>query len=329
MAQHNISDLAKKIYGASDARVKQLEQMYSASQGQINDIISRFIADKRNWQANAPKDEISHFMQQLQNLMSNATPDNQQLLRVTYDNKPLKSNHDLLTASVNYVMIQLAMSRKQQLSDTTGSIPQEVRSNKFKAVSNKVTKQLKQQIKRDPTTDEVNTQIAKTMNNPYHKGLTQKAVSKILASNYKGQDPNSSINSEVIQTMRKLDGIVDQALKNHQKPQDYAKQVNKLLTGQDVSTNGSMGRAAMILRTQAADTYMESKKSDFHSRGVAKYMNQSILAESTCNDCEDMDGTVFNVDDMEQGVNAPPFHPNCQCDIVEVPDDDYSSIFDD
>lgn len=329
MAQHNISDLAKKIYGASDQRVKQIEQMYTASQRQINDIVARFIADKRNWQAKAPKDEINHFMQQLQLLMSNASPDNQQLLRVTYDNKPLKSNGDLLNASVNYVMITLAMSRKQQLADTVTSIPQEVRSNKFKAVSSKATAQLKKQLKRDPTKDEINTKIAKTLNNPYHKGLTQKAVSNIIASKYKGQDPNSSINSEVVQTMRKLDEIISQAIKNHQRPQDYTKLVNKLLTGQNGNTNGSMGRASMILRTQAANTYMESKKADFQSRGIAKYMNQSILAESTCGDCEAMDGTIFNVEDMEQGVNAPPFHPNCQCDIIEVPDDDYSSIFDD
>lgn len=327
MANHKISDLAKKIYGASDDRVKELEQMYGASQQQINDILSRFIADKSNWKGKAPKADIQKFMSQLQQLYKASSSGNQQLLDVVFNNKPLKTNGDLATASVNFAMVQLAIARKKQLADTLKVIPQEVRTNKYKAASKQVVKQLKQQLKRDPTKEEVAKSVG-TDEQPYWYKLTQKAVKEVLEQNYRGTDPDSSINKEVIDTMRKLDEIVNKAIVNHQAPQDYAKEVNRLLTGEGTGGEGSLARAKMIVRTHAANTYIRSKQDDFKRRGVTMYKNQSILGSNTCTSCEDMDGTKFKVANMEPGVNAPPFHPNCQCDIVEIPDDDYSSIFD-
>lgn len=40
-----------------------------------------------------------------------------------------------------------------------------------------------------------------------------------------------------------------------------------------------------------------------------------ITEPGCCDDCAARTGQFFNVDDYAQGVNAPPFHPNCRCGV--------------
>lgn len=363
MATHNLPELAKKIYGASDERVKQIQQMYMASQTQINDIISRFIADERNWSSKAPKAEIQQFMDQLRALAQSASDSDKTLMKTVYDNKPMKTNADLLTASVNLVMVQLAMSRKKQLTEAVQVIPQEVHTAHYQKAKDQIVTDLKHYIKQIPTgktsvsmsvknkvisspakrlesdkngTDELRQRSIEQKaekqlyGKGYHPKMTQKAISKIVTGNYyKGTNPYTSINEDTARIMLKLNKLAITALKNHQKPQDYSKEIGKLLTGQGISTNGAMSKAATIMRTQAAYIFGQSKLKEFKSHGATRYRNVSVESETTCDFCgNEMDGTEFNIEDAEPGVNMFPFHPNCQCDIEEVPDDDYESMMD-
>lgn len=52
--EDKLTDLAKRIYGASDKRVKELEKMYNATEIEIEGIISHFISDDDNWNLQAP-----------------------------------------------------------------------------------------------------------------------------------------------------------------------------------------------------------------------------------------------------------------------------------
>lgn len=60
----------------------------------------------------------------------------------------------------------------------------------------------------------------------------------------------------------------------------------------------------------------EAKKFDFKRHGIDKY--QIVLSENSnvCEKCQEMDGKIFHVDELEIGVTAPPFHPNCGCTMV-------------
>ena len=64
-----------------------------------------------------------------------------------------------------------------------------------------------------------------------------------------------------------------------------------------------------IVQTQA-------KKFYFKTHGIDQY--QIVLSENSniCEKCQEMDGKIFHIDELEVGVTAPPFHPNCGCTMV-------------
>ena len=49
---------------------------------------------------------------------------------------------------------------------------------------------------------------------------------------------------------------------------------------------------------------------------VTSYEVVSTLDKSTCEKCGEMDGKVFQVSHVKPGINLPPFHDGCRCDIV-------------
>ena len=56
--------------------------------------------------------------------------------------------------------------------------------------------------------------------------------------------------------------------------------------------------------------------------GVEKYRVLETLDGKTCDMCADMDSKIFNRDDFEIGITAPPFHPRCRgTTIPEVTDE--------
>lgn len=60
----------------------------------------------------------------------------------------------------------------------------------------------------------------------------------------------------------------------------------------------------------------EVKKIDLKVHGIEQY--QIVLSDNTnaCDRCEEMDGQIFNADELKVGDTAPPFHPNCGCTMI-------------
>jgi len=45
----------------------------------------------------------------------------------------------------------------------------------------------------------------------------------------------------------------------------------------------------------------------------------SVLDEATCDDCEALDGTVFDIDNVEEDC---PLHANCRCELIPILNND-------
>ena len=50
-------------------------------------------------------------------------------------------------------------------------------------------------------------------------------------------------------------------------------------------------------------------------QGIREYEIIQSGNSNCCEHCQEMAGKIFNLDELEIGENAPPFHPNCDCKI--------------
>lgn len=77
-----------------------------------------------------------------------------------------------------------------------------------------------------------------------------------------------------------------------------------------------------LIRTETAQMCTRAEMDCYDELGVEKYRILETLDGKTCDICADMDGKVFNKNEFEVGVTAPPFHPSCRGTTVPEVDDD-------
>ncbi|QUH21428.1 minor capsid protein [Alkaliphilus sp. B6464] len=81
--------------------------------------------------------------------------------------------------------------------------------------------------------------------------------------------------------------------------------------------NVSRSRAATLVNTESAYITNKATMDSYKNSGVVKeYEVLATLDLSTSQICRSMDGNIFKVSEMQPGVNAPPFHPNCRTTTI-------------
>lgn len=90
------------------------------------------------------------------------------------------------------------------------------------------------------------------------------------------------------------------------------KAIPRLLNKIDVDAK----KARRLLLTESAYFSTEAERQSFKKLNVKQYEICATLDLKTSEICSHMDGKVFELDDLKQGINAPPFHPHCRSCIV-------------
>jgi len=109
------------------------------------------------------------------------------------------------------------------------------------------------------------------------------------------------------------------------------------LTIEDANTEAfekAFSRTRALVSTELAHVYNQAAIQRYIDAGCVGYevlvapenTAKAIAYNAThkdkkfypCEDCESLKGKVFLFNDMEEGVNCPPIHPNCRCTIVPV-----------
>lgn len=80
-------------------------------------------------------------------------------------------------------------------------------------------------------------------------------------------------------------------------------------------------KANRLLYTEAAFFSETSQTDAFNELGVKYFSVCATLDRDTCEDCGDREGEKIPMSMCEDGVTAPPFHPNCRC--TKLPIDDF------
>lgn len=306
MSKRQVVNLATKLYGKQDERVKEIEQLYKSTQEEINDKIGAFIADSRNWDTKAPKADRDLFMNQLQQLIDNSSSDNISMIKTAFKGSKSKTNGDLLLSTVTLALVNMGISQKAHLVKSIDHIQPIAQADTYSQANNLVNKQ--------PNANFDNVRIP----NKDINSIIQKTVNNGVMGRNMVDDSFTSINKQTIDTIRKIRDIAEKAAKGYAQAENYKGLVDNVLTGGSKATNGQMGRATGLIRTTTSQAYGRDTLADYQDRGVEQYTFVSMEDDDECNDCGDLDGETFDVDDAEEGVNYPPIHYNCRCTTVEV-----------
>lgn len=78
----------------------------------------------------------------------------------------------------------------------------------------------------------------------------------------------------------------------------------------------SISDATRLTQTETAAVITSSDKKMYIDFGVEYYRYQATLDDRTSATCQDLDGTVYKVEEMLSGLNAPPMHPRCRSTTV-------------
>ena len=333
MMAHQPTKLGKDVYGQADKYIEQLKEKYHLTGRQINDIMSRYLGNGDNWSTPASNDDKRQIVEELQMMYKNANQSDRQLISVSMANRSLHTIADVASASVAIELIHLASWRKKQMIEATQSIPQKVWDYGYKLAQQSTHKSLFRKLQREPTHLEHQTALMKELNKGSHRYtrvLPQKEIAQIAKDNASGVNVTVAINRDTVQMMNTLRDTVDTAIQRHANVRDFTRDFAKKFYGTDDLSGGDLYRAERLLRTEYTYTLTNARRLDMLQRGVMYYTNMAVGARNTCKHCLDIDGTSFPVKDMQAGTNAPPFHPNCQCEIIETPSSEVQdgSLFD-
>lgn len=81
--------------------------------------------------------------------------------------------------------------------------------------------------------------------------------------------------------------------------------------------NVGFAQADRIVRTELTWTQNRSAIDRYKDAGIKEYEIFDAGDERECDDCGEMDGKRFPIEDTE---HLPPFHPNCRCQVLAVED---------
>ena len=84
--------------------------------------------------------------------------------------------------------------------------------------------------------------------------------------------------------------------------------------------NVSYNQADTLVRTEVANIQIQASAQKSKDAGLTEYRFFADPDERTCPVCGKLHNKRFKYSEMRAGVNAPPMHPRCRCDILSIID---------
>ena len=77
-------------------------------------------------------------------------------------------------------------------------------------------------------------------------------------------------------------------------------------------------RPLTIARTETVRVANEGLKDLYKENGIEKVRFLAALSDRTCPICEGLNAQVFEMNELQVGINQPPIHTGCRCSLVSV-----------
>lgn len=144
--------------------------------------------------------------------------------------------------------------------------------------------------------------------------VTNSFVYEIITQQWVGSSFIDRLWRNEYNTAFKLNDVITQVLVAGRSPKEIAKELS-------VKINSDKKNLEALILTETAHVKTESDLYAFEKEGVTMVQHKATLDKKTCEECQPLDGNVYDIDELQQGVNKPPLHTRCRCNLV--PYDDY------
>lgn len=288
---NSVSDLRKAVERASREQMREFEH---------------FIANNRGWNDSADPGDLQDVADRLQELQAMAsTKARSAVLGALLNNLPAVTQKDVAKLSGRIRAAKLGLHVNDYLDQRKAEIVQRVTELPGKPIQG------------------------------YHPMRRQRALMRVAVQSGEKDVSLTTIFRHMQALSIDLDRVIDYQVQNHMNPHSLKKAASEALKGDQLKNLGSEG-----WRTQAQRAYMhtksnverifvtEAKTTQIKAAGK-KFQNDGYDAvkvltrhnSHVCPFCAGMDETIVKITDMTIGVNVPPFHPRCACNIVPVETD--------
>lgn len=294
-------DRLNKVFNPNSPVVEALRQSVLRAERKQEVTLDHYFNNGLRWSDKADKKDVEAVFNALRQLRDQTfTMQQKQVLGALLNNLPYKTNRDMakLESRINIANLGLNVSRRLQQEQS--EIVQRVSSLQGRG------------------------------HGGYNTQLRRRALMRVAVQTGNDTDTLPLIFKHMQSLSIDMDRVIDYQVQNHMNPHALKKAARESLEADKQWNYTSKG-----WRTEVQKRYMHTK-SDVERvfvteakvtqvKSTAKYYKNhgykyvEVLTRDnphTCRFCEGLDHTKVKIDEIQLGINVPPFHPRCACNIV-------------
>lgn len=294
-------DQLNEVFNPKSPSVEALRKAVDRAEHKQEVTLDHFFNNGLKWNSQADSADVQEVFDSLRELRSQATtPTQKAVLGALLNNLPYKTNKDVakLTSRINIAMLGLDVAHR--LATQQAEIVDKVTNLHGEGVQG------------------------------YNSQLRRRALMRIAVQSGNDTDTLPLIFKHMQSLSIDMDKVIDYQVANHMNPNSLKKAANEALEGDKLWNFKSDGWKNTVQKrymhtkadvervfvTEAKVTQVKATGKKLKNDGYKYIKVKSRHNTNTCKFCDGMDGTKVRIDEMVVGVNVPPFHPRCACNII-------------
>ena len=294
-------DQLDKIFNPNSPSVQALREAVERAEHKQEVTFDHFFNNGLKWNSKADPADVKAVFDALRELRTLAYTEQQRaVLGALLNNLPYKTNSDVakLTSRINIAMLGLDIARRLEEQQTE--------------IVNRVT------------------ELTGKQHGGYNTQLRSRALMRVAVQTGNDTDTLPLIFKHAQRLSMDLDKVIDYQVRNHMNPNSLKKAAKEALEGKKQwnydsdQWRSTVQKRYMHTKSDLERIFVTESKAK-QSQETAKqlkidgYKYVKVVSRhnpNVCKYCEGMTGTKVKIDDIVTGVNVPPFHPRCACNII-------------
>jgi SPP1 gp7 family putative phage head morphogenesis protein len=134
------------------------------------------------------------------------------------------------------------------------------------------------------------------------------------------EDFNNGLLTET--EIKKLRVVLSNAFKQNMSISQIEKALRENIDFKDriteTGTTPAENRPITIARTETIRVANQGTINLYKDNNIKKVQFVAAISPRTCEICMDLNGVIFNINELTRGINQPDIHPNCRCRMIAV-----------